>query len=290
MRCARRLNGLFQRLIAAVPLSFVAAVSCGGEEMVISSVDADQKPPCPQRGAGFGCSNYCNAIPDGEIWPEDPDGGAMPAMHAQTCQHLCRSATTADCYLNPDDPSERTVVCVTMCSGRRPFGFDGSAANGPLDLGGFFADMARLEAASVHAFRTLARELRAHRAPRRLIGMTRRAAHDEKRHARVMRALAHRHGGTWREPEVTKTAVRSLEAIAIENAVEGCVRETFGALLATYQAGNARDPVIREAMARIARDETRHAALAWQVAGWLSGQLAEEARLRVSAKRRAAAL
>ena len=53
--------------------------------------------------------------------------------------------------------------------------------------------------------------------------------------------------------------MRELEAIAIENAVEGCVRESFGALLATWQAKTAGDARVRAAMKRIARDETRHA-------------------------------
>jgi hypothetical protein len=78
--------------------------------------------------------------------------------------------------------------------------------------------------------------------------------------------------------------------MAIDNAVEGCVRETFGALLATYQAATAKDPVIRAAMKQIARDETRHAALAWKVASWLNGRLAPTARERVKEARRAAAM
>jgi hypothetical protein len=236
MRRAKRPTHVFRHLIAALPLSILAAAaSCGGD--VATSVDST--PPCPQKGAGFGCTNHCIAIPEGDTWPEDPDGGDTSSMHAQTCQHFCHSFTNPDCYLNPKDPSERTVVCISMCSGRRPSGFEGGVADCPANLGAFFSEMARLEAASVHAFR----------AP-----------------------------------------MRSLEAIAIESAVEGCVRETFGALLATYQVGNIRDPLLREAMARIARDETRHAALAWQVAGWLHGKLDVEARARVAEARRDAAL
>ena len=46
----------------------------------------------------------------------------------------------------------------------------------------------------------------------------------------------------------------ALEEIALENAVEGCVRETFGALLATLPGCDCdKDPAIRAAMARIAR-------------------------------------
>jgi hypothetical protein len=42
-----------------------------------------------------------------------------------------------------------------------------------------------------------------------------------------------------------------------------------------------RDPAIRAAMAGIARDETRHAALAWAVDGWSQALLTPAARRRV---------
>jgi len=158
---------------------------------------------------------------------------------------------------------------------------------GPL-LGTHFAEMARLESASVEAFRRLRRELVAHRAPRRLIRAAERAAHDEIRHARATRALARRYGSAATAPQVESCPVRDLETIAIENAVEGCVREAFGALVASWQARAAGDPVIQAAMARIARDETRHAALALQVDGWLKGRLDRAARARVEHARRRA--
>src|SRR3989442_1726027 len=53
------------------------------------------------------------------------------------------------------------------------------------DLGGYFATMASLEAASVGAFRALRTELRAHGAPRALVRAAERAARDEIRHARM---------------------------------------------------------------------------------------------------------
>jgi hypothetical protein len=81
---------------------------------------------------------------------------------------------------------------------------------------------------------------------------------------------------------------RSLEAFAIENAVEGCVRECYGALVATRQAAHARDPGLAQASARIARDETRHAALAWRVARWVTPQLDPAARGRVARAARGA--
>jgi hypothetical protein len=77
--------------------------------------------------------------------------------------------------------------------------------------------------------------------------------------------------------------------VAVENVVEGCVRETFGALLASWQAQHATEPAVRTAMKRIAVDETRHAALAWAIDAWMRERLDEPARRRVERSRRAAA-
>src|SRR5262249_18706716 len=105
----------------------------------------------------------------------------------------------------------------------------------PSTLGAYFADAAHLEDASVHAFRRLRRELLAHGAPPRLLRAAERAARDEIRHARLTGRLARRFGGDLCRARVKKLATRPLDEVAIENAVEGCVRETFGAMVATFQ-------------------------------------------------------
>jgi hypothetical protein len=76
----------------------------------------------------------------------------------------------------------------------------------------------------------------------------------------------------------------------MENMVEGCVRETYGAVDATWMARHARDRGVRAAMVVIARDETRHAALSWQIADWSSRLLGESARASLAEARRAAIL
>jgi hypothetical protein len=83
---------------------------------------------------------------------------------------------------------------------------------------------------------------------------------------------------------VERLPTRPLDVVALENAVEGCVRETYGALVASYQAAHARDPEIAREMEAIARDETRHAALSWAVARWIAPRLAPEARARMAAR------
>jgi hypothetical protein len=173
--------------------------------------------------------------------------------------------------------------------GRRPAGFRRGKSTSASPIGHFFARMAELEAASIGAFRSLAAELAVHGAPPELSRAARLAARDEARHTRLTRALAVRYGAepprrlSSRKPPLPP---RSLETVAAENAVEGCVRETFGALVAHIQAERAEDPAVRSAMREIARDETRHAALAWAMARWAEARLDEQARARVAKKRR----
>ena len=175
--------------------------------------------------------------------------------------------------------------------GRRPVGLVSSSEPGSNDgceVGAVFAAAARLEAASIPAFEQLARDLAWHDAPSELILEALRARADEVRHARATRELAQGFGASVEAPVVVIGAPRSLLAMALENAVEGCVRETFGAVVASLQAERARDADVRETLSRIAEDETRHAALSWDIARWLESQLHEDDLLAVAAAREAA--
>ncbi len=154
----------------------------------------------------------------------------------------------------------------------------GEAAPDACALGAHFAEMSALEASAVLAFERLARELDALGAPRALVARARSASRDEVRHARITARLARRFGATPPAVTADPLPLRDREAVAHENAVEGCVRETFGALVGTFQARAARDPEVARAMRAIARDEVGHAALAWDVAAWLEPQLPPDAR------------
>jgi hypothetical protein len=118
---------------------------------------------------------------------------------------------------------------------------------------------------------------------------TRRSAADEVRHARLTATLARSYGDVVRAPHVTAPASsRGAFEIALENAAEGCVRETFGALIAWHQAAFARDPSVAAIMCGIAVDETRHAELSWTIAEWLEPQRSEgERRLLAAAREQA---
>lgn len=183
----------------------------------------------------------------------------------------------------PDDAGGVVVDCSTCPgnAGRAPYGFRPSfAREARSEIGAYFAALAHLEAASVFAFRTLREDLEAWNAPCELAFAARRAEKDEVRHTRAMGRLARRFGSRHTRPTVEPTPARAFVDIVIENLVEGCVRETFGALVATWQAAHAPDQAIRDAFSAIAKDETDHAALAWAVARWALPKLDAGERAR----------
>ena len=231
----------------------------------------------------------------------EPHKDAAGEVTFETCVAVCEqergSVEVEVCELVSYDPEYTEAYlfeCAgikldTFCTGRRPAGLAsvGGGAGGD-SVGGWLAEAAHLEAASVPAFEQLAQQLRALGAPFALVAEARRAARDEIEHARVMGAWARAHGCEPAAVRLRAVAEPDLEALARDNAVEGCVRETWGALLAWVQAGHAEDLELRATLARIARDETRHAELARSIAAWLEPRLSAEARARVRAARDAA--
>jgi len=145
-------------------------------------------------------------------------------------------------------------------------------------LGRHFATVAHLEAASIQAFLRLSEELELHGADVALRDAALVSALEEVMHTDVSTRLAHRFGGTPTRLQVDAPPPRALFDVALDNAVEGCVRETFGALVAHHQALHARDEEVRGAMVRIAEDETRHAELSWAIHRWAREQLSASER------------
>ncbi|MDI1447888.1 ferritin-like domain-containing protein [Polyangium sp. 6x1] len=230
----------------------------------------------------------CNNTEEGGVRAAGSGFEVLGTRYTEICDPLVR-----ELYLlginadgNAQEIDSEVIESSSACIGRRPAGLARRKACGSTRVGAYLASVAHLEAASVDAFEALAAELAHHGAPRTLVERAGIARRDEVRHARVMRKLASRHGGLFRAPSVEKQAPRSLEAIALDNAVEGCVRETFGALVGMWQARAAKDPAVRRAMRRIALDEARHASLAWAIDEWIRPRLDAAARERVEAARR----
>jgi hypothetical protein len=170
--------------------------------------------------------------------------------------------------------------------GRPPRGFVAQAADAPDADAERLAQMAQLEAASVDAFHALHADLVRLGAPSHLRRAVLAAAEDEVRHARATRREAERFGASVPAALVPAVKPRSLEELAIDNALEGCVNETFGAALAARQAERATDLQVRRMMSVIAKEELGHAALSWQLAAWLDERLDADGRERVREARR----
>jgi hypothetical protein len=235
---------------------------------------------------------------------EVDDGGVLPGA---VCNSLCKPPlreTIKQVYgchvVDATDAGITAIACdehVGHCSafpvagGRPPLGLRPRRAVDALDpAGAFFAAMAHVEAAAVDGFVELATALAVHDAPPSLVDAARAAAGDEERHARVAAAFARRYGASVLPPvEIDAVAAPSLETLAAANAREGCVLETYGAVVTQWQSRTAGDRAVRRAFANIARDELRHAELAFAVAHWLHSKLDLAARRRVRDARRAAA-
>ena len=262
-------------------------------------------PWCADASAGTpwwpDASGNCKYFVDLSCARYVPVGGCL--LSATDCLTACSLSTPLfDCeYAQPActvsgrfvaEAGQPVSIQCDLCpgAGRRPEGLRRLCRRSATSatVGEYLARAAFLEEASVHAFHRLERELRAHRAPASLGETARRSAKDEIRHAGAMRRLAALHGGTPESPRVGRSSIRSLERVARENVAEGCVRETYGALLATWQAAHATDAGIRRCFSRIAADETRHAALSWAVAEWAHERLGPNARARVARARRRA--
>ena len=149
------------------------------------------------------------------------------------------------------------------------------------------------EHASVAAFARFTMALLAVGAPPPLVSASQRASLEEIEHARACFALARRYGAACGPGSLAIDGAledaSSLGALAALTAEEGCVGETIGAALATEQLSRATDVEVRRILARIARDEARHAELAWRFAGWAIRRDPSVRRVIEAAVRRAAA-
>jgi hypothetical protein len=242
-----------------------------------------------------GCTeHHIPSCPDNEVTTEigsDADFTLKELVAAcdgtqEACAPLCKELLTRQVLGNEpeailgsctvDKHSDVTATVkyewFILCGGRRPHAMPACARIA--SVRDWLREQGRLEAASVTAFAQLARDLAVHRAPRSLVGACRRAARDEARHAQACGAS---------RPARCRRATPSLEALAIDNAIDGEVRETWGAVVGAWQAQRATAPAIRRMMRGIAPDELRHAELAARLGRFYASRLSAAARARVAA-------
>lgn len=214
------------------------------------------------------------------------DGGAPGTART----YVRVSADGQVSFVTREEERKRNKTRCESFPGRRPPGLLAArrSAEPRTALARYFARAARLEAASVEAFAILERELVSQGLPQTLRAGLRRAADDEARHAHDTGRLAERYGARAERAELRRSRTRSLGEIALDNAVEGCVGETQAAYVAHVQARQAREPELRRVLTAIAEEETRHAALSFQLASWLEPRLDAATRERVGRARQQA--
>ncbi len=256
----------------------------------VTAIVACSSDPFPARTG-------CNSVPTTEVrldagYPDAAafvEAGPLPEAGAylpsEQCRILCYSGF---CTLKDNGPPV-TVTCIPDCTGRVPAGLV-LRSRAVASVAAYFTEMARVEAASVHAFRLLAKDLARLGAPEDLVLAARQAAKDEIRHARVANELARRHGGERSPVVIGHVRPRTLFDMALENEVEGCVAESFGVLVGMHQAERMRDPELRRVMREIADDEATHAALSHRVSAWARSRLDQAACARLDAARSASVL
>jgi hypothetical protein len=234
-----------------------------------------------------GCGSDCNrpdydqsAIVDAGVpWPSGTQHSASE------CSPYCGTGYHDPCYTTASTGCQASSQTTVLCHYHYTLLPDEKCGQ-PSLAAAYLANAARLEGAAVFAFRAVERELIAHGAPAHLVLRARSAQRDEERHHAAMSGLAQRYGAQVGAVAVEDAAVRSLVEVALENAVEGCVRETYGAAVAAFQGECAGDRAVRRAMRSIARDEAEHGALGWAIDRWAFGRLRPGERARVEAPRR----
>lgn len=212
----------------------------------------------------------------GELRTNDADTGFAGD---QCCYPVTKQETNDGCVVGrPYYEAGKLIVAGTSgargwAGGRRP-DVRGLTVEERRVLADAWAMDGLIEHASVAAFSRFAAELLAFGAPAALVDGAHRAARDEIRHARLAFGLASAYAGRRIAPagfpfpgHVPLTP--DLATLAAATTREGAVGETVVALLAAQALETASDPAVRYFLDVIARDEARHADLAWRSVRWM---------------------
>ncbi len=135
---------------------------------------------------------------------------------------------------------------------------------------------AQKEQASVPAFSRVAWLLAAVGAPADLLRGAHQAALEEVDHAERCFALAAGYGGRSHTvdemPELLRGGMDlngdALVLLAVESLNDGCLLEDFNADVAGACAEACEEPVTRQVLEQIAREERSHAELSWAILAW----------------------
>lgn len=275
-------------LFPGLTLSCSGCISCTGHRMTshIQDVRIQLSPEQFEKLKQYDTTQH--RIPNDRCFEICKTAAGMSWRRPDMCSLMLPQSADPQVNVSPDSNQLvcRYHISEVMAAGRRPSGLQPHRAIDREPTAAWLADAARLEAAAVIAFRELHDELSQIDAPMALRAACILAISDERRHADTMRQLARAAGREPASPIIKPSPPRSIFALARDNAVEGCVRESFGALEATWQSQTASHPAIRSAMAQIAQDEARHAELAFALNTWLQDRLTPAEREQISAAQR----
>jgi hypothetical protein len=243
---------------------------------------------CAIVDGGCGSHAYACWSPDDECrTSEDCAGGYCE--YNQALQHrVCGGAACGRPFLVESVARMASVVPRRDWSGHAPSPrVDHLTASERQSLAQHWTQLGQMEHASIAAFARFSLQLLALGAPPELVDACTRALADETAHAKlcfgIASAFADRALGPGPLDIDQSLTVTSLSDVVDLVIAEGCIGETSAAVDALEAADAASDPVIRAAYAQIARDEQRHAELAFRFVRWALERDASSVRARIAA-------
>lgn len=263
--------------------------------LLVSSTQTLPPEACKLDGGVYGANYNCFAAPTPPATCADSFSDEC-VLSTYSCG-FSNVGTLIECGPLPGDAGACCYVITGDCPVGRPFTVDGEARLGVLVPGEGWRDLlapdqtgldaesraaladawgreALFEHASIASFARFVLELLAVGAPADLVHAAQRALAEEQAHARACLGLVSAYAGEALQPSALSIAgalASSMDAaeIAASLAREGCVAETIAALQVARAHEEARDPVVKGVLARIARDEAEHAALSWRALRWM---------------------
>ena len=225
-----------------------------------------QSPGCP--GVAFACQNAADTCAS----DADCTGGAQCSLQGSPRRCTPMSCTVGRPFLVGGAAMLANAVRREDWTSALVPGVTALEVGAREKLARHWTDIALMEHASIAAFARFALEAISLGAPPELLALTHAAMADETVHARDAFALASGYAGRPIGPGALAIdralTARSARDVLETTILEGCIGETVAAVEGAEALAHATDPAVREALARVTVDETRHAELAWRFVRW----------------------
>jgi hypothetical protein len=238
-----------------------------------------------------------DAAPGGPAWVGGPDVNDVQSHYAVSFDPGFTRSERRD-----KDPNACCYHWYEPCPGGRPLRDpNGNAVVAPLvetgtrlapatardeERGRRWARAAQFEHASIASFAEFSLALLALGAPLDLVARAHEAALDEVQHARLAfglaAAFAHCAVGPGALDAVSVQREVSPEHVLVSTIRDGCVAETRAALDARRDSRDAATDEEREVLTVLARDEERHAELAFATVAWIVARFGAPVRRALS--------